>query len=180
MINLLPLPEKKEVRSIYRARLSVALLAILAIVLCIAVALSLPSLFLSSLKRDEAQMRLAEVRGAARGSERSAFVADARRTLREEEILAEDDGGQGVTDLFSLVTSLKTPQIRIMGMYYQAPDGVAQLTVSGIANDRTSLIAFVDTLRAQELFAGAALPVSSLAKNRDIGFSVSIPLPRKE
>lgn len=48
------------------------------------------------------------------------------------------------------------------------------ITVGGIAYDRNSLISFEDALNQSSAFSSVTLPVSNLAKDRNIPFSVNV------
>jgi hypothetical protein len=56
---------------------------------------------------------------------------------------------------------------------YDGKTGEA-IVVSGVASSRESLVLFSNSLKASSLFADVVVPVSSLTKNKDLPFSISI------
>lgn len=55
----------------------------------------------------------------------------------------------------------------------------AVLAIGGIANTRDALVSFVDRLEASGLFKKVDLPISNLAKDKDIDFTVELTVDKK-
>lgn len=83
-----------------------------------------------------------------------------RPTLFIEQVLKEKGAGVALTNL----------------KWSNTKD--ATLTVSGLARDRQSLLAFESRLNASGNFSEVTLPVSNLAKERDIDFQVKLSLKK--
>ena len=55
-------------------------------------------------------------------------------------------------------------------------DKVKPITLSGVAADRESLAAFRDSLLGDEAIEKADLPISNLAKDKDINYSITVTM----
>jgi hypothetical protein len=72
------------------------------------------------------------------------------------------------------LTGRLTPGIILSGLTFKRSDGPGGIIVSGSARTRDGLVAFSKSLQGEASFQNVALPVSSLAKSTNIGFSINI------
>lgn len=73
------------------------------------------------------------------------------------------------------ILAKKTGSIRISGMYYTVDSmNSGTLTLEGIGDTRESLVSFSDSLETIGYFKKVDLPISNLAKDRNIAFTISI------
>ncbi len=73
------------------------------------------------------------------------------------------------------VLAKKTGTIRITGMYYTVNSiNSGTLTLEGIGDTRESLVSFSDSLKTIGYFKKVDLPISNLAKDKNIDFTISI------
>lgn len=72
--------------------------------------------------------------------------------------------------------SVSRPGIHISGFTYTAPDatGSTHATLTGVADTRETLRAYVLALQQEPLITNADLPVSAYAKDRDIAFTITL------
>jgi hypothetical protein len=73
------------------------------------------------------------------------------------------------------ILSKKSNNMRISGIYYSvnsATTGV--LTLEGIGDTRESLVTFSESLKTVPYFKKVDLPISNLAKDKNIEFTISI------
>jgi hypothetical protein len=81
-----------------------------------------------------------------------------------------------VLDLVSTVEGLAEHTISIDGVNLERSKAgaVETITVTGEATTRAALAAFRDRIEAEPRFKSAALPISNLAKDKDVPFSIAI------
>ena len=85
-----------------------------------------------------------------------------------------------VSERISTLRSLEKPGVTISEFSISRVDETYQpLQVTGTAIDRQALAAFRDRLLAQTDVASVDLPISNLAKDRDIQFSLTVVLKTK-
>ncbi len=88
------------------------------------------------------------------------------------------------SDAISEVVSLKNSGIKINSMFFnkipQGGEAEVTMIVSGIAEKRDSLISFQSALRDSGKFRSVDVPVSSLAKDRDLPFSINLIISREK
>lgn len=79
--------------------------------------------------------------------------------------------------LIDTVISKKTNKISITNFSY-APtaSSSASLTLGGISSTRESLVSFVKSLEDTKLFSKVDLPISNLAKDKDIEFTINLKI----
>lgn len=79
-------------------------------------------------------------------------------------------------DFLSIINSKKIDGITVTGMNFQKvnDEGEVNLEVKGIANSRDILIAYSNSLKTEPLFKEVTIPISSLARNINIPFVISI------
>ena len=68
----------------------------------------------------------------------------------------------------------KSSGIRLMSFSWIEKEGKHSLTVSGVASDRQALLAFQTQLNSAEEFSKITLPVSDLAKDKNIPFRMNL------
>ncbi len=59
-------------------------------------------------------------------------------------------------------------------IYSHSTDASSTIAISGVAASRSDLIVFVDDLKKQKEFASVDLPVSNLAKESDVKFTINL------
>lgn len=90
-------------------------------------------------------------------------------------LLAVTEGSLRFSEVLAAIDSLAGSEIVITSYALTRTDGqVSGITVVGQADTRFALAAFKDALEASDYFESAALPLSNLAKDRDIPFNIVI------
>lgn len=158
-------------------RLAVAVIGALAILALVSGVLLLPAYIIATNKVTLAQAQLdqaAQKGGSGIGAE------DPKEAVRRIEAmlatLEPADGkkvpSQVITELLGRITS----GVSVKDIFFTvAPEG-GNLTVHGTAQDRKTLAAFGESLRADPLFASAEIPPSSFVKKTNIDFSITMDL----
>jgi hypothetical protein len=179
MASLLTQEEKKTLAR--RDMLTVVLVYMLGLLFLIVVALVflVPSYFLTQYKLEGVENRLALLQSstsAKRNDETSNVLNETRSLVSalKETSSVESFLGQQV----SKVSRLAPSGVIITGYSVKKDmaDGSLSATVSGMAANRSSLIEFSNSLKAEERFSGATLPIGILARDSDIGFSINFKI----
>jgi len=75
------------------------------------------------------------------------------------------------------VLSKRSKTINISGISYAVSDSKnAVLTIDGTSGTREALVSFVKNLQALGMFKTVDLPISNLAKDKDLTFSIKITI----
>ncbi len=178
-MNLLPETEKKLIKKGLNLRFLIVFSLLIALALLIGIVSLEPAFVLAKAKLMETTLL--------------AKTEDHSRTIETEKILAVPEEIKSKTEIF-----LKSiPKFRVAEIFYiiakDLPSGVVvksvsfagsqsagqnskEIRVSGVSSSRQSLIAFSDKLRAESLFVGVEVPVSSLAREKNLPFSIKIKL----
>ena len=98
------------------------------------------------------------------------------QTLEEMKVLELYNQNQTPASIyFGKIIANKNSDIQITGLSFSSPSaGRVQLLVSGVSKNRDGLVTFVNALKAQAGFADVPSPISNLAKDSDISFTLNI------
>ncbi len=180
MLTLLLPEEQKKIKREYTLRLVVVSLSLLALLFLLVSFLLLPSYFLSRTKQvsvgeREVLLKKSDVSETARkakaeleisrdemkllsGGFQSAsstlFASEALRALISKE-------GAGITiQTFSFIKKADAPQ--------------GKLVITGLSKTRADLVAFLQRIKKDSVFTTVDFPVSNLAKDTDINFTLNL------
>lgn len=175
MINLIPQVVRKAVITEYWVRAVTVWLFIIAVVSVAIIFAILPLYVLVTSQVDvyasdaaKANKRVAEYDFSAGELVRANGMAQKIFELRDLEQFS------GVIALFE---SLRNPEITLDGFELgRKEEELMPVQVTGKATTRQALADFRDTLLAQKNVAEVLLPISNLAKDKDIQFSISVTL----
>lgn len=175
MFKLLPHHEKVRLQKEYRVRLAVVALFFLFSVEVVGIAALMPSFFLSKVKDDQIKNEQ-KVLGALMEEEKDPQLAlELERAKNQIRQLVVDEETVEVAKLFGIVNKDRAPGISISSFDLdRKKEGEDELRIFGTASSRDALVLFNKTLETEELFTKVELPVSDLARNRDITFSIRI------
>jgi len=172
MINLIPPHARRRVGQEYWLRTVTVWLFLLSIAfVCIAI-LFIPTYILV---QNQLSVYSVAFQSAAADneqfSESKTAITNANVTAR---LLAAEDAEQ-FSKIVRDIDQTVSAAIVLTNIALDRKEGeIAPIRVAGVATDRVSLAAFRDALEAQEQFAAADLPLSSLAKDADIPFTITI------
>lgn len=187
MINLLSAYEKNAVRKEYHLRVFTVCTAALSLVLTVLVVSFLPTYlfilsryqsFLLESQSDETQSRVLQVR------EKETLI---KETNKKIDSLQNSAAFLSVKNVFSEILQNKTPGLAITGFSYDSGAVVSRkgkeeaassprLNIVGKSSDRAVLLAFKDALAQKKEFKTVDLPISSLVKDTDLDFSISVTI----
>jgi len=86
-----------------------------------------------------------------------------------------------LSDYISLFESLQGPGVQITNVgLNKNKEGMAPATITGVATDRRNLASFRDRLLAEEEVVSVDLPISNLAQDKDIRFTVTVEIDNEK
>jgi hypothetical protein len=175
MFNLLPENLRKTITTEYRLRL-----AILAIVMVVLVQISFliflfPSWLVSYYKERDFSVQSDELNKSLSTLDISSTTAFIKSFNTKIGIINDSLEYPKFVPMVDEVIAKKTSSIRISGIYYTVNSANAgTLTLEGLGDTRESLVSFSDSLKTIQHFKKVDLPISNLAKDKNISFIISI------
>ena len=98
-----------------------------------------------------------------------------KETQQKLEILSSEREQASLRTVFDTAINYKPSTIILTGLVYQKEsEDKATFTISGVADSREDLLVFSVNLERDVLFDDVELPVSNLAKDKDIKFTLTI------
>lgn len=175
MYTLLPEPERKALRKEYRVRLLVVTLFFLGCMGCIGVAAFFPSYIMTTsldgtTKQEE--KRLAELKSQ---STRESIEIELASVNQLVGIFTEGDVNMPLTEFVDSFLEVLTPGIKLASFdVVRTGTSTANIFMSGVAGTRDALVELKRAIERERGFSKIELPVSDLAKSKDIQFSINI------
>lgn len=174
MFKLLTEESKIKVAREYALRRLVVAVAAFSTALAVLAAGIFPSYVLSKAKRSEEAAK-ANAALAGEGEVESSWFSD---LIRKLEALTPGLDANPPSFVMEDAVRERGTGIRITELTWSETQGVKSLAVSGIARDRQSLLTYESRLKASGHFSSVALPLSNLARERDISFQIKLtPTP---
>lgn len=174
MFNLLPKPEKDAVRREYRVRLATVILWFLSAALVIGSLLLLPSWFLSAQKEAAAESRFDALERSVGRRESADLEGDLLALATQVQSLSREAPPGLFYELIGAVVSRRPKGVSLESIAVtDRGEGKHTVTVAGVAADRDALVSFSRALGEIPLLERAKLPLSNLAKESGIPFSLS-------
>lgn len=173
MINLLPPNAREQVRIEYWVRVCSVWIFLIGLAFIIISILLVPSLIL-------VQSQLTVYDGVYQNANSQNNVyedleKDVRVANGVAEQLVNSGSGSLFSDLISEVEKITENTVALTSIVFsRKEEKVESIQITGDASSRSSLVQFRDELEASFLFESAALPLSNLAKDKDVPFSITI------
>lgn len=172
MVNLLPQETKRGLVRRYYLRYATLVFVGLATALLIGGTLLIPSYLTSRESANSYERYRDALEGVVGLKERAAVTTDMARLGERVRIMETYAESALTADLIDAVGEEVTAGISVRSLSFTRTDQGATVTLGGDAATRQALLSFADALRAASAFSEAALPVSQLVAERDIGFSI--------
>lgn len=175
MINLLPIKEKKKIRRDYVFRLLTIVLGAVSVSTIIGIVTLFPSYFISDFQKraavDQAE-RLKKIDGEGDQENIVRVLKEAQQKL---DILSPEREKVFLRTIFDTAISYKPSTVILTGLVYQKEnEDKARFIINGVADRREDLLVFSQNLERDALFDDVELPVSNLAQDRNINFTLTI------
>lgn len=173
MANLIPPNAKKQIMLEYWLRVFAVWLVLIGIG-CIAVLiLKLPTYITLRFELGayaDAHTRAEETIQASREAED--VIIGANQLV---DVLAAQDTPIPFSEYIGVLDTIAGTDVKLNSMTFNQSKGVlSEIRVGGVARTRRALASFTNDVETHELFDEADLPISNLAKDSDITFSISI------
>lgn len=173
MTNLIPPDAKRAVVIEYWIRVITVWFVLIGFALIAIAVLKIPTYVLV-----ESQLRAfsGEYEKAINDSEQFEKAQEAITEANEiAELLTNSTDTVDLSSLITILDELSGTEVVINNFKFTKTDGeISAISVKGMAATRQSLATFSEDIEQQPLFSEAELPISNLAKDRDIGFSIDI------
>lgn len=173
MINLIPPVAKKRVVREYRLRVISVWLILLSLALLISTALLSPTLMLIGSLAKAGELDLSEVK---QDQSKNEEIADTIKS--NNEIVRQFNTSQErirFSELIYTLDDLAGNNVKLTQFSFKETEGkIDEISLIGFADTRNSLSEFKEVLDKHEYFSNIKLPISNLAKDRDITFSMQV------
>lgn len=179
MFKLLTDEEKEKLVSEYKLRRLVIIVTFLAALFLLGIIGLFPSYIISVSREHEAQNRMEALNRELTGNS----TEDINKWLQEIntkiKLFAPAADSDRPYEGYVKIVSLKPSKVFINSLGFQKNKAnQIQYSVRGIAADRRSLVEFQNNLNNSTDFKNASVPVSNLAKDSDIDFTLTLD-PKK-
>ncbi len=98
----------------------------------------------------------------------------------EKEFLLFKDYKNIPSVYYSMISGMKTSGVKLNSIQVEYVGADKKIKISGIAENRNSLIAFSDSLKTSEVFETVDLPFSSFVKDSNIPFAIDIKVKNQD
>lgn len=177
-MNLLPETEKKLIKKGLNLRFLIVFSLLVALALLVGIVSLVPAFVLAKAKLMETTL-LAQAENHSRTIETEKILAVPEEIKSKTEIFLKSIPKFRVAEIFYLIAKDLPAGVVVKSVSFagqSAGQTPREVRVSGVSGDRQSLIAFSDKLRAESLFVGVEVPVSSLTREKNLPFSIKIKL----
>ncbi|OHA89766.1 MAG: hypothetical protein A3C70_00710 [Candidatus Zambryskibacteria bacterium RIFCSPHIGHO2_02_FULL_43_14] len=176
MFKLLTDEEKQKVAHEYVLRRVIVILFALILVLIIGIVGLLPSYILSDIRENEMTERTRIVEGVGQKGGEVELQAWLEKINRELQILSPVLDTDRPSIFIEKIIDQKVSGTHITGFSWVRVKDEITLSINGVALDRQTLIAFENGIKSSGYFSEVTLPVSNLAKDRNIDFQIKFSL----
>lgn len=174
MTNLIPLASKKEVRMEYRVRLASVAMLVLAGVFLVVGALLIPTYQLLALQNEA--LRIEEQKQPQKGAVYDAHVESITRANTYITQLMNEPAQYHPSDIADRIIAADTDAIALHTIRYTDTSDGGDVSITGDADTRSDLVAFVESLKAEDMFRSATVPIADLAPERNLPFRLEIEI----
>jgi hypothetical protein len=175
MFNLLPETFKEKIKKEYKfRRLCVVFAFIILLQISFLIFLG-PSWLISAYKESDLKMELDTKNISSAISDINATAYIIKSTNAKLTIINSTMTYFPFSPSMNAILASKNSSIHLNELIYASTgSSTANISVHGISNTRDALVTFVKSLKESNIFKSVDLPVSNLAKNKDIDFSITM------
>lgn len=179
MFNLLPDNLKERIKKEYKLRLIIVIVVFFILAELTFLVFLLPSWLNSYYKQKEYSGRINEVSNVLSNQDISSTTAYIKSTNNILTVINDSLDYPKLSPIVLDILSKKKPNIKLSGIFYSVNTGnTGTLSINGLASNREALVSFSESLREIEYFKKVDLPISNLAKDKNIDFSISINIEK--
>lgn len=178
MFNLLPDNLKKQIKSEYKLRRFILIIAFVIFIQISFLIFLTPSWLVSVYKEKEAIIETENMNKSTVASSTNSVVTFIKSTNNRLSILNKVLVYPTVVPAVDLIISKKTKSIHIIELNYSSSKNTASISLSGVSDTREALALFQKSLESSGHFKSVNLPVSNLAKDKNIVFSMNLTISK--
>lgn len=175
MLKFLLSTERHELRREYKFRLF-NVIAICFLILAGVVAVSLFAPYtIVYLEKNVVNSELETIKNSDVAKRRAAFEQDYKHLMIEYKIFNQEF--LLPSEFFEVLLKNKLPEVSIASYNFSRLEGEKlriKIELRGTSKTRTALVQYVGSLKQEKIFSRVEMPISSLTKETDIPFSISI------
>ena len=177
MFNLLPKNLKEKIKTEYKLRkITVILIFIICLQLSFLIFLT-PSWLISFYKEKEVTSQSEEIKKHLSDSSLSEVIVTIRGINTKLNIINSVLKYPKIVPFINTILSKKTSSIKIDELaYILGQENTAEIIIGGTSLTREALVSFVKALEDSKSFNKVNLPISNLAKDKNISFSISLQI----
>jgi hypothetical protein len=174
MLNLLNREKRYALRREYFGRLINIFLGITIFSLVYGAVLLFSNSFLVSFEKMAVESEAKNLSDSSRQKELDEYEKKLARIESEYNLFSKQSISP--TSILARIKQKEISGITLNSIVIQktAEEGVVRLEMKGVAKTRDILINYSNSLKTDEIFKDVTIPFSSLAKNTDIPFSISV------
>ncbi len=172
MVNVLSKSKKKQLYLRYYTRLATLVFFGTAIAFFIGAVSLIPSYFASKEQVDAVERYRDAIDGTLGLKQRNDTEQQVQILSERVRIVENNQGVSFSKDFFENLLALKRTGVHIDGIMFTQTDTGVQVTLTGISDLRSELLAFADELRHSVVFVDVSLPVSQLVSEEDVSFAI--------
>ncbi len=177
MFNLLPENLKDKIKKDYKLRKITVILIFFVCVLFSALIFLLPSWLVSYYNEKEVVLDHKQMQDNLSDLNISSVLSTIKTINTKLNIINSNLDYPKILPYLNTILSKKTNSIHINNFTYNyAEDKTTEVTLGGVASTRESLVSFVKTLEESKSFSEVNLPISNLAKDKNIIFSIKMKI----
>jgi Tfp pilus assembly protein PilN len=173
MVNLLPTAHERSLKRDYYLRLISLVALMLSLVIFLGGLLLIPSYFLARASADASTRYVAALEETVGLRERSGVGATVATLAERVRILNEYAAAPVTPGIVTALIGAMPKGIALTSLSITRTSAGASVSINGSAASRDALLSFATALKDVHAFSGVALPVSQLASDKDIPFSLS-------
>jgi hypothetical protein len=175
MPNLLPERNKKKILQEYRLRLFVALLCAILVITVIGIAFLIPSYIYLSAEYSDRVSQQEKVVAVIKETAGDSYLFALKDTTDKVVVLRGSEDSSTLLKLISTISDHTVSGISLSTIDYSASSaGSAQLTLTGKALTRDSLINFKNSVEEEKSFTSVQHSITDLIKSQNLPFSLNI------
>jgi hypothetical protein len=175
MFNLLPENLRKKIITEYRLRLTIMAFIFIIIVQVSFLIFLFPSWLTSYYREKEFAGRSDEINKFLATSDLSSTTSFIKSLNTKLNIINDNLDYPRLVPIVNEALLKRTPTIKLNEIYYNVTSAKGgELILKGIGSSRESLVSFTESLKKISFFKKVDLPISNLAKDKNIDFSINI------
>ncbi len=175
MINLLPQHAKKELVKEYWLRTVTVWCLLWSLTILIGIILLVPPYMLISLQTNA--YRESAESATEKNESYDAVAKELTRASERASAMSDHFARPAAASYLELLKQFENESLSITQIGFEKnAEGVLPIKVSGVAKDRQALAGFREAMLANEAIESVELPISNLAKDKDIVFDVVVTM----